>query len=115
MRESGDPSAQRDATILSTIQALQSDIKRLERHIDTSEKRIPRRFRINRALQPHEDVLELARERFSESEAASVMDVVDLLETENPTRTANNRELLERERRSRWRMMEDQDADKITE
>lgn len=35
MRESDDPSAQRDARILSSIQALQTDLYRLERHVDS--------------------------------------------------------------------------------
>jgi hypothetical protein len=34
MRESGDPSAQRDAHILSSLQALQANLSRLERRVD---------------------------------------------------------------------------------
>lgn len=36
MRESSDPSEQRDAHILSSIQALQADVHRLERRVDLS-------------------------------------------------------------------------------
>ena len=46
MRESGDPSAQRDAHILSAIQALQGDLNRIERRVDMYS---PSRHRANNA------------------------------------------------------------------
>jgi hypothetical protein len=73
MRESGDPSARRDAQMLSAIQALQADVSRLERRVDTysaTEHRParPRRSPL-RELDTHED------------NALSMVDVVNFFRT----------------------------------
>jgi len=69
MRESGDPSVQRDAHIISAIQALQADLSRLERRINIFDMT---QHRANTAItnpyyryeqRPTEDELEEARNR----------------------------------------------------